>query len=200
MSLLDHPTAQALLADAEVSAADVSGCRCRLESFLQRYLPRFYRVEQHELLRVVLQGKLSNLQRKTSEPIAHLAGRHRKPVQHFVGAGAWDDEAVLAELRQHVAEELGDPEGVLVVDGSGFPKKGTASCGVARQWCGRLGKVDNCQVGVFLAYATPRGCALLEGRLYLTEDWAADASRRLATQVPATVVFQEKWRISLEQL
>src|SRR5271165_4030823 len=197
MSLLDHPTAQALLADAEVSAADVSGCRCRLESFLQRYLPRFYRVEQHELLRVVLQGKLSNLQRKTSEPIAHLAGRHRKPVQHFVGAGAWDDEAVLAELRQHVAEERADPEAVLVVDGSGFPKKGTASCGVSRQWCGRLGKVDNCQVGVFLAYVTAHGFAPLDRQLYLPEDWASDRQRRQDSQVPAAVIFKESWRIGL---
>src|SRR5262244_581820 len=154
MSLLEQATAQALLADAEVSPADVAQCRLRLECFLQRYLPRFYRVEQHELARVVLQGKLSGLQRKTSEPIAYQAGRPRKPVQHFVGAGAWDDEAVMAELRRHVAEELADADAVLVLDPSGFPKKGTASCGVARQWCGRLGKVENCQVGVFLAYVT----------------------------------------------
>src|SRR5262245_11285295 len=157
MSLLEHPTAQALLADAEVSAADVTGCRCRLECFLQRYLPRFYRVEQHELARVVLQGKLSNLQRKTSEPIAYQAGRPRKPVQHFVGAGAWDDEGVMAELRQHVAHECADTDAVLVLDPSGFPKSGTDSCGVARQWCGRLGKVENCQVGVFLTYVTAQG-------------------------------------------
>src|SRR5437868_8604829 len=106
MSLLEHPTAQALLADAEVSAVAVSGCRRRLHAFLRRYLPRFYRVEQHELARVVLQGKLSGLRRKTSEPIAARAGRPRKPVQHFVGAGGWDDEAVLAELRRHMAEAL----------------------------------------------------------------------------------------------
>src|SRR5215471_19248985 len=111
MSLLEQATAQALLADAEVSPADVAQCRLRLECFLQRYLPRFYRVEQHELARVVLQGKLSNLERKTAEPIAYQAGRPRKPVQHFVGAGGWDDETVMAELRCHVAEGLGDPEG-----------------------------------------------------------------------------------------
>src|SRR5215475_7047889 len=162
MSLLEHPTAQSLLADAEVSPADVAGCRHRLEGFLQRYLPRFYRVEQHELARVVLQGKLSNLQRKTSEPIAAQAGRHRKPVQHFVGAGCWDDEAVMAELRQHVAEELADDEGVLVLDPSAFPKSGSDSCGVARQWCGRLGKVENCQVGVFVAYVTAAGQAVVD--------------------------------------
>src|SRR5438309_6358138 len=134
MSLLDHPTAQALLAEAERSAAAVAGCPRRLQRFLQRYLPRFYRVEQHELARVVLQGKLSGLQRKTSEPIAYQAGRHRKPVQHFVGAGCWDDEAVMTELRRHVARELADPDAVLVLDPSAFPKSGPDSCGVARQW------------------------------------------------------------------
>lgn len=200
MSLLEHPTAQALLDDAELSAADVSGCRRRLDAFLQRYLPRFYRVEQHELARVVLQGKLSNLQRKTSEPIAYQAGRHRKPVQHFVGAGCWDDEGVMAELRQHVAAAVGDPDAVLVLDPSGFPKSGTDSCGVARQWCGRLGKVDNCQVGVFLTYVTAQAYAPLDRQLYLPREWTEDPKRRQATHVPEEVTFQETWRIGLDLL
>lgn len=197
-SLLRRPEAQALLADAEVSAADVCSCRDRLQGFLQRYLPRFYRTEHHELAAVVLQGRLSNLQRKTSEPVAYLAGRERKPVQHFVGAGAWDDEAVMTELRHHVAETIGDPEAVLVLDPSGFPKKGKASCGVARQWCGRLGKVDNCQVGVFLAYVTPQGAAMVDRRLYLPEEWASDRERRRDTYVPQEIRFQESWRIGLD--
>ncbi len=157
MSLLEHPKAQALLADTVVTPAAVRGCRDRLARFLERYLPLFYRQEQRELAEVVIQGKLSNLQRKTAEPIAYAADRERKPVQHFVGAGKWDDETVTAELRRHVSEELGDPDGIFVVDGSGFEKKGTESCGVARQWCGRLGKIDNCQNGVFLSYATEHG-------------------------------------------
>lgn len=198
MSLLEHPDAMALLDDAEVSAAAIRGCQRRLEGFLQRYLPCFYREEQRELAEVVLQGKLSKLQRKTSEPIAYLAGRQRKPVQNFVGAGAWDDEAVMAELRQHVAEELADPEAVLVVDPSGFPKKGTASCGVTRQWCGRLGKVDNCQVGVFLAYVSRHGYAPLDRQLYLPKEWAEDKKRRQQTHVPKEIKFQENWRLGLE--
>jgi SRSO17 transposase len=197
MSLLEHPDAQALLADADVSAAAVRSCGQRLEGFLHRYLPCFYREEQRDLALVVVQGKLSKLERKTSEPIAYLARRERKPVQHFVGAGLWDDEAVMRELRQHVAAELADPEGVLVLDPSGFPKKGTASCGVARQWCGRLGKVENCQVGVFLAYVGARGYAPLDRQLYLPEEWAADPKRRKQCHVPEGVVFQERWRIGL---
>lgn len=200
MSLLDHPRAQALLADAEVSAASVRGCGRRLEQFLQRYLPQFYREEQRELARVVLQGKLSKLERKTSEPIAHQAGRQRKPLQNFVGAGAWNDEAVMTELRRHVAEAIGDADAVCVLDPSGFPKKGTASCGVSRLWCGRLGKVDNCQVGVFLAYVSERGRALVDRQLYLPEDWAEDAERRELCHVPEDVIFQENWKIGLKLL
>src|SRR5437867_224070 len=124
MSLLENPKAQALLKDAEVTAEAVRGCRERLAKFLERYLPLFYREEQRELAEVVIQGKLSNLQRKTSEPIAYAADCARKPVQHFVGGGKWDDEAVMAGLRQHAGEEIGDPDGICIVDGSGFAKKG----------------------------------------------------------------------------
>ena len=200
MSLLERPEAQALLKDARLSTESVRGCQERLERFLQRYLPWFYREEQRELAKVVIAGKLSGLERKTSEPIANQAGRQRKPVQHFVGAGLWDDEAVLSELRRHVCEELGDPQAVLVLDASAFPKKGTESCGVARQWCGRLGKVDNCQVGVFLGYAAPGGHVPVDRRLYLTEERAADRPHRQKTHVPKEVRFQEKWRIGLELL
>jgi SRSO17 transposase len=200
MSLLEHPTAQALLADAEISAASVRGCSHRLERFLQRYLPRFYREEQRVLAEVVVQGKLSKRERKTAEPIAYLAGLERKPVQHFVGGGLWDDEAVMAELRRHVAQERADPDAVLVLDPSGFAKKGAASCGVARQWCGRLGKIENCQVGVFAAYVTAAGYAPVDRQLYLPQDWADDAQRRLLTHVPEEVVFQERWRIALTLL
>lgn len=198
MSLLELPEAQALLADAEVSAIQVAGCRRHLRRFLQRYLPCFYRVEQHDLARVVLHGKLSSLERKTSEPIAYQAGRQRKPVQHFVGAGCWGDERVMAELRRHVAEELADPDGVLVLDPSAFPKSGSDSCGVQRQWCGRLGKIDNCQIGVFLGYVSRRGQALVDRRLYLPREWAEDPRRRKRTHVPGSARFQESWRIGLD--
>ncbi|MFO0844171.1 MAG: IS701 family transposase [Gemmataceae bacterium] len=197
MSLLEHAQAQALLADAEVTPAAVRSCLGRLRLFLARYLRCFPRSEQRELAEVVLSGKLSGLQRKTAEPIAYLADRPRKPVQHFVGAGAWDDDALLAELRRHVAEVVADPEGVLVLDGSGFAKKGEASCGVQRQSCGRLGQVENCQVGLFLAYVAAGGAALVDRRLYLPEGWANDPDRRGQTHVPEAVAFQEGWRIGL---
>ena len=200
MSLLDHPEAQALLNDAILTPQAVRNCADRLTGFLQRYLPRFYRVEQRHNATLVIHGLLSGLERKTCEPIAIEAGLPRKPIQFFVGAGKWDDEIVMTELRQHVCETLAEPDGVVVVDPSAFPKKGTESCGVGRQWCGRQGKVDNCQVGVFLAYAAKGGYAPLDRRLYLPKDWAADKARRNKCHVPRAIKFQEKWQIALDLL
>jgi len=200
MSLLDHPDAQALLADAVLTPEAVQSCQDRLTAFLGRYLPHFYRAEQRTHADLVLRGLLSGLQRKTCEPIAIAAGVHRKPIQTFVGAGKWDDEDVMAEVRRHVREELADDRAVLILDPSAFPKTGTASCGVARPWCGRLGKQDNCQLGVFLAYAASAGYAPLDRRLYLPKGWAADPERRARCHVPDEVEFQESWRIAVELL
>src|SRR2546423_3747260 len=108
MDILDHPDAQALLADADLSAAAVRSCEGRLTAFAQRYLSLFTRSEQRDHARTVLAGKLSGLQRKTTEPIATAARQKRRPLQLFVGAGGWQDAPVLTELRRHVHEELGD--------------------------------------------------------------------------------------------
>jgi SRSO17 transposase len=196
MSLLEHPKAVALLADAVVSADDVRSCRDHLARFLTRYLPIFYRSEQREHAGAYLRGLLSGLQRKSIEPIAGQAGIPRKNLQMFVGQGLWDDEEVTSELRRDVVEELGEPDGVIVLDGSGFPKKGTKSCGVARQWCGRLGKKESCQIGVFLAYVGSKGHAPLDRRLYLPKDWADDPDRREAAHVPEDVVYRKVWEIA----
>jgi SRSO17 transposase len=198
MSLLEHEEAKKLLEDAEVNVSTVRGCRQRVTRFLGRYLPLFYRKEQREHARLVIEGRLSHLERKTSEPIARRAGVERKPVQQFVGAGKWDDEAVLGELRADVAEAFDDPAATLVLDGSGFPKKGTESCGVQRQWCGRLGKVENCQVGVFLACVSAGRVGPLGRRLYLPRQWAQSPARRGKCHVPANVRFAEKWQLGLK--
>src|SRR3954447_16056748 len=120
MSPLGHPDARALLADAVVTPEQVQGCQDRITAFLERYLPRFYRAEQRAHATLVIRGLLSGLQRKTCEPIAVEAGVHRKPIQSFVGAGKWDDEAVMAEVRRDVRETLGDEQAILVLDPSGF--------------------------------------------------------------------------------
>jgi SRSO17 transposase len=199
-SLLEEPEALALLQDARVTQRQVEESVRRLTQFVQRYLPWFYREEQRDNARIVIQGLLSGLERKTAEPIARQRGVPRKPVQFFVGAGKWDDESVMRELRKHVVEVMGDPAAALVFDPSTFPKKGTHSCGVARTWCGRLGKKENCQVGLFLGYATARGEAPLDRRLYLPKDWARDGQRRAACHVPKSVKFRQRWRMALEML
>lgn len=132
MTILEHPQAQELLQAATITADQVSACASRLTEFLRRYLPLFTRSQQRHNATVVLEGKLSGLDRKTSEPIATQAGMPRKPLQSFVGWGAWDDEALMALVRRHVQQEWHDPDAVLVIDPSSFPKKGSESCGVQR--------------------------------------------------------------------
>ncbi|MGH7169318.1 MAG: transposase [Gemmataceae bacterium] len=130
--ILEHDQAIALLQQATRSPQQGADCSQHLHHFRQRYLPCFQRTEQRHNAAVVLHGKLSDLQRKTSEPIAYQAGRQRKPLQAFVGWAPWHDEAVMAELRRHVRDAWSDADAVFVVDGSGFAKKGHASCGVGR--------------------------------------------------------------------
>ena len=200
MSLLNTPAAKALLDEATVSADDVATCEGRLAAFLKRYLPLFYRKEQRVNAGVVIRGLLSDLERKTCEPVAYREGRERKPIQFFVGRGLWDDDKVMGELRRHVTEDLADPDGVIVFDPTSFPKKGTHSAGVKRQWCGRLGKRENCQVGVFMAYATSKGHGPLDRQLFLPKDWAEDPARRKECRVPEEVERRTKWRIALDML
>lgn len=198
--LLEHPDAQALLADAVLTPEQIQDLACHIEPFLERYLPLFQRTEQCTNARIILQGKLSALSRKTCEPIAHAFGVRRENLQDFVGASPWDDRAILDELHRHVTEAWGDPQGVLIGDGSGFPKKGTHSCGVKRQYCGQRGKVENCQLGIFVGYAGRRGHTLLEHRLFLPPEWADDWDKRAKAGVPEDVVYKETWEILLDEV
>ena len=170
-------------------AADVAECVGALARFAERYNPKLARSDQEVHLGVYLEGLVSGLERKSIEPIATAHGLYRRPLQHFVGAGKWSDAEIRGEMQRHIVHEIGDAEGVIIIDGSSVPKKGEESVGVARQWCGRLGKVDNCQLGVYLAYSTPDGMTLLDGELYLPEDWASDLARRDKTYVPPDVEF-----------
>ena len=190
------PIKRAPIDDELVHPTDVAECVHSLTTFADRYKPLLARSDQEAHLGVYLDGLVSGLERKSIEPIATAHDLYRRPLQHFVGAGRWSDPAVRGEMQRHVVEEIGSPDGVLVIDGSGFPKKGEASVGVARQWCGRLGKVDNCQVGVFVAYSAPRGFTLLDAELYLPESWADDRDRREKAHVPADVEFQTSWQLA----
>src|SRR3982074_3801449 len=114
-TILEHPKAQALLDQTDVAPRTVNGCSRHLTAFIQRYLPFFYRDEQRQHADTILRGKLTGLDRKTTQPIAIQAPQKPRPLQHFVGAGLWSDNAVLDELRRHVRDELADPQAVLVL-------------------------------------------------------------------------------------
>jgi SRSO17 transposase len=164
----------------------------------------FGRVEHEEHSRVYLQGLLSSLERKSMEPIAlSLLGESRvKALQKFVNTGVWDAEVLGNRHRQEAAKTVSKPGGVYSVDGSDFPKKGTESVGVARQYCGRLGKVDNCQAGVFVAYASEEGHALLDRRLFLPEKWfdKEHEERREKCRIPEGTTFKTKPQLALEMI
>ncbi|MGH9442189.1 MAG: IS701 family transposase, partial [Thermoanaerobaculia bacterium] len=191
---------QELFPGTQVSPADVGETLGRLSKFAASFAPFFYRKEQAKLSRMYLEGLASDLHRKSIEPIAIAHHHPRQSLQRFVGQGKWKDDDVRAELHRQVGRALGDPDGILVLDSSGFPKKGSHSVGVVRQWCGRLGKEDNCQVGVFLGYVGRGSYTLVDGDLYLPHEWTRSRARLDTCQVPRTIGFRTKLRISEDLL
>src|SRR5258707_4774526 len=187
-----------LLEDAEVRRSLLVGVMPRLESFLQPFVSVLQSTEQQTNVQDYVQGLLSDLDSKDVESIAYLHDRERQGLQKFIGQSAWDDRPLLTELVQQVGTELGQADGVLVFDPSAFPKKGTESVGVQRQWCGRLGKVDNCQVGIYLAYVSRWDQALVDFRLYLSKEWANGKRRRKKAGVPEAIRFQTRHELILE--
>jgi SRSO17 transposase len=181
-----------------LTGRDLTRAVSALGEFLEPYRPLMARAEQREHLGLLVGGLLSDLERKSVEPIAARFEVPRRPLQRFVGEGHWSDQRVRDRIVEEVAAELGDAEGVLVLDGSGFHKQGPDSVGVERQWCGRLGKIDNCQVGYFLVYSAPKGDALVGAQLYLPKSWADDPDRREATYVPSERTFLKGWELADE--
>jgi SRSO17 transposase len=189
-----------LMAECEVKPVVFEGMLERLETFAEPFLAWLTRREQLEHGQTYLAGLLSSVDRKNVESIAYLHDQDRQPLQAFVGTAPWEHQPLMDELAIQVANELGESDGVLVFDPSGFPKKGNHSVGVARQWCGRLGKVDNCQVGVYLGYVARAEHALVNVRLYLPKEWANDAKRRRKCGVPKQIQFRTRHELALEML
>lgn len=164
-----------------------------VEAAGQRIGRHFARSEPRQRAVRYVRGLLSDTERKNGWQLAeHLGDPTPDGVQHLLARADWDADAVRDDLTRYVAEHLGDSAGVLVVDETGFLKKGRKSCGVARQYSGTAGRVENCQVGVFLGYATRRGQALIDRELYLPKGWAEDAGRRKTAGVPKAVAFATK--------
>jgi SRSO17 transposase len=175
---------QQLLAECQVAPEIFDQVLPRLATFMAPFVGTFCRQELDQHAHTYLCGLLSDLERKNVESIAYRFGQDRLPLQRFIGWAPWDDAPLRQELTRQVAEQLGHADGVLVFDPSGFPKSGPESVGVARQWCGRLGKVDNCQVAVYLGYVSGKGHTLVDMRLYLPKEWTTDKARLDKAGVP----------------
>jgi SRSO17 transposase len=189
-----------LLSDAQVRPGLLRGVATRLEGFVRPFVEALGSDARRRNATEFIRGLLSNLRAKTAEAISYLHDRERQGLQKFIGQADWDHRPLLAELARRVGAELGEPDGVLVFDPSAFPKKGAASVGVARQWCGRLGKLENCQVGVYLAYVTRTEHALVDVRLYLPEEWTRSRERMRAAGVPKGVRFRTRHQLILDML
>jgi SRSO17 transposase len=162
-----------------------------------RIAGRFTRVEPRRRAQAFVLGLLSGLRRKNCWTIAEQAGDATPDgMQHLLAAARWDADAVRDDLRGYVIEHLGSADAVLVADETGDVKKGTASAGVQRQYSGTAGRVENCQVAVFLSYATPAGHALIDRELYLPRSWTADAARCAAAGIPEGTVFATKPKLA----
>ncbi len=182
-----------------LTTKDIEELPTELEQYAATYQELFRRREQKEHYRTYLAGLMLDVPNKSVETMMlNLKGDDANAIrsmQHFLSEGSWQDRAILQRHWQEVSQDLGDENGVLIGDDTGFPKQGKESVAVKRQWCSQLGKRANCQVGVFLGYASAQGRTLLDRRLYLPREWVQDeayADRRQKCGVPAEVSFQTK--------
>ena len=189
-----------LLEGAVLDPQIPEGMLDRLERFVEPFAVCLGSSEQRQHVWEYMGGLFSDVKRKNAETIAYLHDQERQALQKFIGQSPWDDYPLIGELARQIGAELGEPDGVLVFDPSAFKKQGKASVGVARQWCGRLGKIDNCQVGVYLGYVSRKEHALVDVRLYLNEEWAKDKRRRKMCGVPREIRFRTRHALSLQML
>jgi SRSO17 transposase len=204
---MNHLETIATVPVLDLTPQDIDSLLDELHTYHAIFSPLFKRPEQREWSQTYLHGLLLELPRKSIEPmILALRGADRNAIralQQFLSEGAWDDRAILQRLWSEIDADLGDDDGVLLLDGSDFPKQGSHSVGVKRQYCGQLGKTANCQAGVFLAYASRLGYTLIDRRLYLPEEWLSDpafAERRKACGLPDELTFTTKPSLGLAMI
>jgi SRSO17 transposase len=184
-----------------VTQSDVQGWADGLEGVVERIAPRFGRAEPRRRAQAYLRGLLASVERKNGWQLAEAVGDATPDgVQDFLSRVQWDADAVRDDLHAYVVQHLGDPEGVLILDETGFLKKGTKSAGVQRQYSGTAGRIENCQIGVFLGYASRHGQVLVDRALYLPADWARDEDRRREAHIPAEIAFATKPKLGLAML
>jgi SRSO17 transposase len=181
--------------------AEVEGWAGEFERLLERIGPRFARPEVRRRAAGFLRGLLGGVDRKNGWQLAeHAQETTPDGMQRLLTTTRWDPDALRDDVRAYVVEQLGDPDGVLVVEETGFLNKGGKSAGVQRQYSGTAGRIENCQVGVFLAYTCPQGRALVDGELYLPKEWASSPARRTEAHVPQRVGFQTKPQLAQAML
>ena len=188
-----------MLAQVQVPPDLIDGLLARLERFVLPFTASLREPEPRRHTVEYLTGLLSKLEHKTGEAIASLLDHERQGLQKFRGQVPWEDRPLLTTLARQVGEDLGEADGVIVFDPSAFAKKGTKSVGVARQGCGRLGTVENCQVGIFMAYASRNEHAIVHTRLDLPAEWTKDRRRGRAAGVPETTTFRTRHELALER-
>ncbi len=180
---------------------DVDGWAVQLQDLVDRIGHHFARSEARARVLGYLTGLLSSIERKNGWQLAEAVGdRNPYGMQHLLGRADWDADAVRDELQTYAIDHLGDPAGILVVDETGFLKKGKKSVGVARQYSGTAGRVENCQIGVFLTYASPTGRTFLDRDLYLHKEWTQDRDRCREAGVPDDVEFATKPQLAIRML
>ena len=191
---------QEILKEADIQPQAVNGMLKRLEQFAQPFIASFGRREPKENAQMYMCGLLSDLGRKNIESIAYRYDRDRGALQKFIGTAPWDHQPLQQELARQIGIEIGEDDGVIVFDPSGHKKCGRDSVGVQRQWLGRLGKVDNGQVGVYMGYASRKEHTLVDDRLYLSREWAKDKARRKKCGVPKHIRYQTRHELALDML
>jgi SRSO17 transposase len=189
-----------MLSDCLVSPDVFTQMVERLGEFVVPYQQALETAADQHAMHLYLQGLLSHVGRKNAERIAALVDVERQVIQDFIGTAPWDHRPFLTVLVGQAVEQLGEPDGIIAFDPSSFPKRGRHSVGVKRQWCSHRGKVDNCQVGVFMGYVSRHDHALLDFRLALPEDWTRDAQRREECHIPPEVQYHTRHEQCLEML
>jgi SRSO17 transposase len=197
----DDTSASSVAAPADATADDIAGGRAYMADVARRLGPYFARSQSRDRVLAYLRGLLSEAERKNSWQVAEVCGEPTPyGFQYLLSRADWDADAVRDELRVYVMQHLRDPHGVLVLDETGFLKKGEHSAGVARQYSGTAGKVENCQIGVFLAYASPLGHVLLDRELYVPKEWSADGARCRQAGIPTDRPFATKPQLACQML
>jgi SRSO17 transposase len=187
----------------DLGKGDIKDFMNELSGFHEQFADCFQRSESREHFLKYMVGQFSPLERKSIEPIAlAVKDGNVRALQRFVSDAPWDEDNMIGKYRSFVNDDLGSPYGALIFDESGFVKKGQDSIGVARQYCGTIGKVDNCQVGVFAGYVSENGYALVDKRLFIPEQWFTDdyLDRRQKCKLPEDTVFRTKPELAAEML